>query len=84
MVSIGVNQLGRLNLGLEVASLRYFTVCGLQEGYQPIAVNMSRNPALWMSWQQAQFTSVTADDANLQVCRYGPSGAPGSLEALFN
>ncbi|CAB1343728.1 unnamed protein product [Coregonus sp. 'balchen'] len=57
--SLGVNQKARLNLGRDVASLCYFTVCGLQEGYKPFAVNMARDPALWMSWRQPQFIPVT-------------------------
>lgn len=67
MVSVGVNQVGRLNLGRQVGSLQYFTVCGLQEGYRPFAVNMARDPALWMSWKQPQFTSILPDDYYLQV-----------------
>lgn len=67
MVSIGVNQVGRLNLGRHVGSLQYFAVCGLWEGYEPFAVNMTRDPALWMSWKQPQFTSILPDDHNLQV-----------------
>lgn len=67
MVSVGVNQVGRLNLGRQVGSLQYFTVCGLQEGYRPFAINMARDPALWMSWKQPQFTSILPDDHYLQV-----------------
>ncbi|XP_075894426.1 ryanodine receptor 2 [Nelusetta ayraudi] len=67
VVSVGLNQLGRLNLGRQVSSLQYFPVCGQQEGYQPFAVNMSRDPALWMSWKQPQFTSILSDCHNLQV-----------------
>lgn len=67
VVSLGVNQLGRLNLGRQVDSLQYFTACGLHEGFQPFAYNMSGDPTLWMSWKQAQFTSIQHDDHNLQV-----------------
>lgn len=67
VVTVGLNQLGRLNLGRQVSSLQYYPVCGRQEGYQPFAVNMSRDPALWMSWKQPQFTSITSDCHNLQV-----------------
>lgn len=67
VVSVGVNQVGRLNLGCQVGSLQYFTVCGLQEGYQPFAVNMARDPPLWMSWKQPQFTSIMPHDRNVQV-----------------
>lgn len=66
VASLGVNQVGRLNLGRCIDSLQYFTVCGQQEGYQPFAVNMARDPALWMSWQQPQFSSISPDD-HIQV-----------------
>ncbi|XP_051233720.1 ryanodine receptor 2 [Dicentrarchus labrax] len=80
VVSVGVNQVGRLNLGRQVDSLQYFSVCGLQEGYEPFAVNMARDPALWMSWKQPQFTSIMPDDHNLQVTRV--SGSTDSLSSL--
>ncbi|XP_041802824.1 ryanodine receptor 2-like [Chelmon rostratus] len=80
VVSVGMNQVGRLNLGRQVCSLQYFTVCGLQEGYQPFAVNMARDPALWMSWKQPQFTSIMPDDCNLLVTRV--SSSTDSLSSL--
>ncbi|XP_070696712.1 ryanodine receptor 2 [Pempheris klunzingeri] len=80
VVSVGVNQVGRLNLGRQVGSLLYFTVCGQQEGYEPFAVNMARDPALWMSWKQPQFTSIMPNDHNLQVARV--SGSTDSLSSL--
>uniref|UniRef100_A0A3B4UXI4 Ryanodine receptor 2-like n=1 Tax=Seriola dumerili TaxID=41447 RepID=A0A3B4UXI4_SERDU len=80
VVSVGVNQVGRLNLGRHVDSLQYFTVCGLQEGYEPFAVNMARDPALWMSWKQPQFTSILPNDHNLQVTK--TSGSADSLSSL--
>ncbi|XP_047191096.1 ryanodine receptor 2-like isoform X3 [Scophthalmus maximus] len=73
VVSVGVNQVGRLNLGRQAASLQYFAVCGLQEGYEPFAVNMARDPALWMSWKQPQFTSILPGDHNLQVTKISGS-----------
>ncbi|XP_069548702.1 ryanodine receptor 2 [Brachyistius frenatus] len=80
VVSVGVNQAGRLNLGRHVRSLQYFTVCGLQEGFRPFAVNMARDPALWMSWNLPQFTSILPDHHNLQVTRV--SGTKDSLSSL--
>ncbi|KAM9345211.1 ryanodine receptor 2-like [Symphorus nematophorus] len=79
MVIVGVNQVGRLNLGRQVDSLQYFTVCGQQEGYEPFAVNMARDPALWMSWKRPQFTSIKPDDHNLQVTRLS-----GSTDSSFS
>ncbi|XP_068597641.1 ryanodine receptor 2-like [Brachionichthys hirsutus] len=80
VVSVGVNQVGRLNLGRQVVSLQYFAACGQQEGYQPFALNMSRNPVLWMSWNQPQFTAIMPNDHNLQVTRV--SGPVDSLSSL--
>ncbi|KAE8280778.1 Ryanodine receptor 2 [Larimichthys crocea] len=80
VVSVGVNQVGRLNLGCQAGSLQYFSVCGLQEGYEPFAVNMARDPTLWMSWKQPHFTSIMPDDHNLQVTRV--SGSMDSLSSL--
>ncbi|KAG7228617.1 hypothetical protein INR49_013303 [Caranx melampygus] len=80
VVSVGVNQVGRLNLGRQVGSLKYFTVCGLQEGYEPFAVSMARDPSLWMSWKQPQFTSIQPNDHNLQVTK--TSGTTDSFTSL--
>ncbi|KAM4598949.1 ryanodine receptor 2 [Fundulus diaphanus] len=80
VVSIGVNQVGRLNLGRQVESLQYFNVCGQQEGYRPFAFHMTRDPSLWMSWKLPQFTSVQPDDQNLQVTRL--RGSMDSLSSL--
>uniref|UniRef100_A0A3P9I4J1 Ryanodine receptor 2b (cardiac) n=1 Tax=Oryzias latipes TaxID=8090 RepID=A0A3P9I4J1_ORYLA len=67
IVSVGVNQVGKLNLGHQVDSLKYFKACGLQEGYKPFAFNMARDPPLWMSWKQPMFTSIHDSDQNIQV-----------------
>lgn len=64
--SMGVNQIGRLHLGQQEEALRYFGVCGLQEGYQPFARNMSPDVPLWMSWRQPHFTPVPPD-CHIQV-----------------
>ncbi|XP_031434602.1 ryanodine receptor 2 isoform X2 [Clupea harengus] len=66
--SVGVNQVGRLKLG-HPGSLRYLSVCGHQEGYQPFAHNMSRDVPLWMSWKQPHFTPVPPDHGHIQVTR---------------
>ncbi|KAA8583639.1 hypothetical protein FQN60_014847 [Etheostoma spectabile] len=80
VVSVGLNQVGILNLGRHVGSLQYFTVYGLQEGYEPFAVHMARDPALWMSRKQPQFSSIMPDDHNFQVTRV--SGSNDSLSSL--
>ena len=36
--TLGIGQKCRLNFGHEVDSFKYFTMCGLQEGYEPFCV----------------------------------------------
>uniref|UniRef100_A0AAR2IQQ6 Ryanodine receptor 2b (cardiac) n=1 Tax=Pygocentrus nattereri TaxID=42514 RepID=A0AAR2IQQ6_PYGNA len=67
--SLGVNQVGRLNLGRRVNTLKYFRVCGLQEGYQPFGCNMRRDLPLWMTWKEPLFVPVLEDHPYLQVTR---------------
>ncbi|TRY83564.1 hypothetical protein DNTS_016272, partial [Danionella cerebrum] len=40
--SLGLSQVGRLNLGKDASTFRFFTVYGLQEGFRPFAFNMNR------------------------------------------
>lgn len=36
--TLGVGQKAKLNFGQDVNTLKYFTSCGLQEGYEPFCV----------------------------------------------
>lgn len=45
--SLGPGQRARLNYGQDANSLKFFTTCGLQEGYEPFCVNMYRRLPLW-------------------------------------
>lgn len=36
--TLGVGQKARVTYGQDVDSLKYFTTCGLQEGYEPFCV----------------------------------------------
>uniref|UniRef100_A0A8C3HTL4 Ryanodine receptor 1 n=1 Tax=Chrysemys picta bellii TaxID=8478 RepID=A0A8C3HTL4_CHRPI len=56
--SLGLGQVGRLNLGQEVSSLRYFPICGLQEGFEPFAINMKRDISMWFSKSLPQFSPI--------------------------
>uniref|UniRef100_A0A8C3P882 Ryanodine receptor 1 n=1 Tax=Chrysemys picta bellii TaxID=8478 RepID=A0A8C3P882_CHRPI len=55
---LGLGQVGRLNLGQEVSSLRYFPICGLQEGFEPFAINMKRDISMWFSKSLPQFSPI--------------------------
>ncbi|XP_077336635.1 ryanodine receptor 1 isoform X4 [Lithobates pipiens] len=67
--SLGMSQVGRLNLGQDVGSLRYFTICGLQEGFEPFAINMKREITTWFSKSLPQFANVPADHGHIEVSR---------------
>nr|VZI27969.1 unnamed protein product [Spirometra erinaceieuropaei] len=47
--TLGSGQQVKVNFGNVVQTLKYFTVCGLQEGYSPFAVNMSQPVPMWYS-----------------------------------
>uniref|UniRef100_A0A8B9JLQ8 Ryanodine receptor 1a (skeletal) n=1 Tax=Astyanax mexicanus TaxID=7994 RepID=A0A8B9JLQ8_ASTMX len=67
--SLGLSQVGRINLGQNVSSLRYFTICGLQEGFEPFAINMKRDITMWFSKSLPQFVPVPTDHPHFEVSR---------------
>ncbi|KAM8837244.1 ryanodine receptor 2 isoform 8-T9 [Spinachia spinachia] len=67
--SLGVCQVGRMNFGKDVSTLKYFTICGLQEGYEPFAVNMNRDVTMWLSKRLPQFVPVPPNHPHMEVTR---------------
>ncbi|KAL4647687.1 ryanodine receptor 1-like isoform X1 [Arapaima gigas] len=67
--SLGLFQVGRINLGQNVSSLRYFAICGLQEGFEPFAINMKRDITMWFSKSLPQFVPVPVDHNHIEVSR---------------
>ncbi|KAM9837412.1 LOW QUALITY PROTEIN: ryanodine receptor 2 [Aulostomus maculatus] len=67
--SLGVCQVGRMNFGKDVSTLKYFTICGLQEGYEPFAVNMNRDVTMWLSKRLPQFVPVPPHHQHIEVTR---------------
>ncbi|XP_030630748.1 ryanodine receptor 2 [Chanos chanos] len=67
--SLGVCQVGRMNFGKDVSTLKYFTICGLQEGYEPFAVNMNRDITMWLSKRLPQFIPVPPNHEHIEVTR---------------
>lgn len=65
--SLGLSQVGRINLGQNVSSLRYFTICGLQEGFEPFAINMKRDITMWFSKSLPQFITAPTDHPHVEV-----------------
>ncbi|CAN7995814.1 unnamed protein product [Ixodes hexagonus] len=82
--TFGIGQKARLVFGHDVNLLRYFTTCGLQEGYQPFCVNMNRNMTFWYNKDEAVFVNV--DDAfspNVEVSRIPAGGeSPPALKII--
>ena len=67
--SLGSSQVARINLGQNVSTLRYFAICGLQEGFEPFAINMKRDITMWFSKSLPQFVPVPTDHAHIEVRR---------------
>ncbi|XP_021095478.1 ryanodine receptor 1 isoform X2 [Heterocephalus glaber] len=67
--SLGPGQVGHLNLGQDVSSLRFFAICGLQEGFEPFAINMQRPVTTWFSKSLPQFEPVPLDHPHYEVSR---------------
>ncbi|KAK3736855.1 hypothetical protein RRG08_000604 [Elysia crispata] len=78
--TMGPHQQGKLNLGQDINGLKFFTNCGLQEGYEPFCVNMVRPLTLWYGKHEPIFETVTSDDSSLVVSRV--SGGPNSSPCL--
>uniref|UniRef100_A0A8W4FKY0 Ryanodine receptor 1 n=1 Tax=Sus scrofa TaxID=9823 RepID=A0A8W4FKY0_PIG len=67
--SLGPGQVGHLNLGQDVSSLRFFAICGLQEGFEPFAINMQRPVTTWFSKSLPQFEAVPLEHPHYEVSR---------------
>lgn len=65
--SLSVSQVGRMNFGKDVSTLKFFTICGLQEGYEPFAVNMNRDVTMWLSKRLPQFIPVPPGYEHIEV-----------------
>ncbi|CAF4981369.1 unnamed protein product, partial [Rotaria magnacalcarata] len=59
------------NFGQDVNSLKYFTSCGLQEGYEPFCVNMSRRLTFWYSNFIPHFEPVKSFSPSFEIVRVG-------------
>ncbi|XP_027409257.1 ryanodine receptor 3 isoform X3 [Bos indicus x Bos taurus] len=67
--SLGLSQIGRMNLGMDASTFKFYTMCGLQEGFEPFAVNMNRDVAMWFSKRLPTFVNVPKDHPQIEVVR---------------
>ncbi|XP_043961667.1 ryanodine receptor 3 isoform X1 [Gambusia affinis] len=67
--SLGMSQIGRMNLGKDASTFKYYTMCGLQEGFEPFAVNMNREITMWFSKRLPTFFNVPHDHMHIEVTR---------------
>lgn len=67
--SLGMSQIGRMNLGKDASTFKYYTMCGLQEGFEPFAVNMNREITMWFSKRLPTFVNIPQDHAHIEVKR---------------
>ncbi|XP_028834345.1 ryanodine receptor 3 isoform X8 [Denticeps clupeoides] len=67
--SLGLSQVGRMNLGKDASTFKYYTMCGLQEGFEPFAVNMNREVTMWFSKRLPTFVNVPKNHSHVAVIR---------------
>uniref|UniRef100_A0A3Q3WQW7 Uncharacterized protein n=2 Tax=Mola mola TaxID=94237 RepID=A0A3Q3WQW7_MOLML len=67
--SLGMSQIGRINLGKDASTFKYYTMCGLQEGFEPFAVNMKREITMWFSKRLPTFVNVPPEHMHIEVTR---------------
>ncbi|TPP59596.1 Ryanodine receptor 44F [Fasciola gigantica] len=66
--TLGSGQQVKVNYGNDVQTLKFFTYCGLQEGYKPICVNMCRPMPMWYVRDDASlFADITSKHPTLEV-----------------
>lgn len=68
--SLAMSQIGRMNLGKDASTFKYYTMYGLQEGFEPFAVNMNREIAMWFSKRLPTFFNVPEDHMDIEVMKY--------------
>lgn len=80
--TFATGQKAKLMFGQDVNNLKYFTVCGLQEGFEPFCVNMNRNVTFWYNKDEAIFTNVDdMPESPIDVTRIpAGTGTPPALK----
>uniref|UniRef100_A0A182MMK6 Ryanodine receptor 3, brain n=1 Tax=Anopheles culicifacies TaxID=139723 RepID=A0A182MMK6_9DIPT len=74
--TIGIGQKARVVYGQDVDSLKWFTTCGLQEGYEPFCVNMKRPVTHWYTKDQPIFENTD----EIPECKIDVTRIPGGAD----
>ncbi|XP_063236802.1 ryanodine receptor isoform X2 [Bacillus rossius redtenbacheri] len=84
--TLGVGQKAKLTFGQDVNQLKFFTTCGLQEGYEPFCVNMNRAVTYWYTKDQPIFENTDdMADTKIDVTRIlAGSDTPPCLKISHN
>ncbi|KAK6101668.1 RIH domain family protein [Brugia pahangi] len=72
-MTFSAGQRAKLNFGQDSNSLKYFTTCGLQEGYEPFCVNMYRQMPMWYAKRLPQFEDIGLN-STIEVSRIPATG----------
>lgn len=67
--TLACGQKIRPNFGQDVNSLKFFTNCGLQEGYEPFAVNMTKSITFWYTNEIPVFEHIDENHESLEIIR---------------
>ncbi|XP_033991407.1 ryanodine receptor 3 isoform X2 [Trematomus bernacchii] len=67
--SMGIGQVGHMNLGKDASTFKYYTMCGLQEGFEPFGVNMNRAITMWFSKRLPTFVNIPKEHQHIKVTR---------------
>ncbi|PAA86181.1 hypothetical protein BOX15_Mlig033273g1 [Macrostomum lignano] len=72
--SLGVGQSAKLNLGQDVKSFKYFTCCGLQEGFEPFCVNMHSALPMWYDRLETSFETISEESSHSHILAQRSAG----------
>lgn len=80
--TLGIGQKAKVVFGQDVNHLKYFTVCGLQEGFEPFCVNMNRTMTFWYNKDEASFLNIDdMSESPIDVTRIPPgTDSPPALK----
>ena len=70
-----------MNLGKDASTFKYYTMYGLQEGFEPFAVNMNREVTMWFSKRLPTFVIVPEEHPHIEVRPRSDTGEYSSSTA---